>query len=551
MADEVAYALLGDELVRAQRNTPWREREYLCPACKKHVFIKPGKKLAPHFSHYSGAGANCEPETIAHEAAKYKLAHHFRKQQISSLPVLLPCRGYRDRNLSSRDCPHHKTFPQKIDVSRYDNASVEVSKGDYWIDAATTTVGLASFGLEVLHTHQVDDEKAAYLSSPEGIPWLEFESHPVLNQQPPWTVVNGSTTFPQCQHCQELAAREGDAYASERAIPLARAGDTLYPPGLGVSEHATCPACNHSVKARVVAGHHLWVHTSNPLCTGDQVLTGAALWLLATRLEAKPSSVALVYPCRGADHHPRSRCLRANNLQDDYHLGAFDEVLIRNDHATLRNNGVTQLTITFERERLKTKLDSELILNRDKYLSDPDVWTTDQYQKEGRRCPYCEEYRERIAKQQELARRRMSSNTLTISSDRSPWERERERLRALAKNAKSHDTKKAQALAHQLIDEHQLELTPGEWAAVVRYCANCDHDTLALGSLAELAKDHPLYPKMGPLLKGRHLFACLGCHRFLKESYLQSVDPNRSSFPKPVVLLAHQLLREASSSQEA
>lgn len=58
-----------------------KRKKYVCPSCKKRVYLKVGKIIRPHFAHYQeeACAMFSEGETEEHLDGKIQLAHHFKK----------------------------------------------------------------------------------------------------------------------------------------------------------------------------------------------------------------------------------------------------------------------------------------------------------------------------------------------------------------------------------------------------------------------------------------------------------------------------------------
>lgn len=138
----------------------------LCPCCGEAIVWKAGDVKVPHVAHRAdSACAATNPETAAHLNAKAKLAALFERQSL----VLIAGACSRRHAVATpwavpawnRALPEYRLGTRRPDVALLDKSMTGVA------------------AVEVLHTHAVDEAKAADLAA-AGLPWIEVHSRAAL-----------------------------------------------------------------------------------------------------------------------------------------------------------------------------------------------------------------------------------------------------------------------------------------------------------------------------------------------------------------------------------
>lgn len=160
-----------------------------CLCCEEVVTPKAGTEVTPHFAHRAGSAcALTNPETAAHFNAKMHVA-----------AMLSACSVVR---VLGR-CPDGHSHLMEWDLPDGHSAEVERSVGSRRPDVLVTVDGAPWLAVEVLHTHAVDDEKAADLNASVGA-WFEVRATDALA----WDGKLALTPTRVCAEAKALAARE-------------------------------------------------------------------------------------------------------------------------------------------------------------------------------------------------------------------------------------------------------------------------------------------------------------------------------------------------------
>ena len=196
---------------------------YTCPGCSSPVDLHAGAKKRRHFHHRPNRA--CSSESIIHLTAKKLLVQAVEdwRSDESAAPAIA-------RTCSSPECERttRQPFPKKV------LRAVEEHRLRSGHVADVALLGLADLPVavvEILHTHEVDDDKAFEL----GVPWLEVDATeltraagrllvPVRDRLVPW-------------FCKDHLAQRGEAKRREtsdreRMMRLARTIDyrpSMYP----------------------------------------------------------------------------------------------------------------------------------------------------------------------------------------------------------------------------------------------------------------------------------------------------------------------------------
>lgn len=161
----------------------------VCLCCDEVVTPKAGTEVTPHFAHRAGSAcALTNPETAAHFNAKMHVA-----------AMLSACSVVR---VLGR-CPDGHSRTMEWDLPDGHRAEVERAVGSRRPDVLVTVDGAPWLAVEVLHTHAVDDEKAADLNASVGA-WFEVRATDALAWDGKATLIPTRV----CAEAKALAARE-------------------------------------------------------------------------------------------------------------------------------------------------------------------------------------------------------------------------------------------------------------------------------------------------------------------------------------------------------
>ena len=161
----------------------------VCLCCDEVVTPKAGTEVTPHFAHRAGSAcALTNPETAAHFNAKMHVA-----------AMLSACSVVR---VLGR-CPEGHAHALEWDLPDGHTVEVERAVGSRRPDVLVTVDGAPWLAVEVLHTHAVDDEKAADLNA-TVVDWFEVRSVDVLA----WDGKATLTPTRVCAEARSTAARE-------------------------------------------------------------------------------------------------------------------------------------------------------------------------------------------------------------------------------------------------------------------------------------------------------------------------------------------------------
>lgn len=160
-----------------------------CLCCEEIVTPKAGTEVTPHFAHRAGSAcALTNPETASHFNAKMHVA-----------AMLSACSVVR---VFGR-CPDGHRHLMEWDLPDGHCVEVERAVGSRRPDVLVTVDGAPWLAVEVLHTHAVDDEKAADLNATVGA-WFEVRAADALA----WDGAEALTPTRVCAEARALAAHE-------------------------------------------------------------------------------------------------------------------------------------------------------------------------------------------------------------------------------------------------------------------------------------------------------------------------------------------------------
>lgn len=197
------------QLVHA--NNAEREQKLLCPKCQNPVILKRGEIKIPHFAHKYFAENNCTSESVQHQIAKQLIKQSIESKQMPSL--IRKCQ-HPDRDITAiTTFPYRKdrvydefpkcqgTIKQKI-PEKVKTAQLEYPINNHRVDVALLNEHARVLsGIEIYHTHAVDEAKSEKLT----IPWIELKAEDIINDQINWKVINEGNLNPAiCQNCKNL-----------------------------------------------------------------------------------------------------------------------------------------------------------------------------------------------------------------------------------------------------------------------------------------------------------------------------------------------------------
>lgn len=165
---------------------------YTCPGCAAAVSLHAGKIKAHHFHHQPSA--ECSPETVEHALAKRIISTRLREwMQGQAQPPLLRI-----------PCPRCGQLDQHRMGGRFDEVVEEYTLSNgLRPDVVALRDGEPVVGVEVQHTHAVNDEKAGRL----GLRFIEVRAGEVIASPDAWLVVRSSRKTP-CGSCKERELRK-------------------------------------------------------------------------------------------------------------------------------------------------------------------------------------------------------------------------------------------------------------------------------------------------------------------------------------------------------
>jgi hypothetical protein len=166
-----------------------RREQVTCLCCEEVVTPKAGDEKTPHYAHRRGSScALTNPETAAHFNAKMHVA-----------AMLGACSVVR---LIWR-CPDGHATAMQYDLPDGHSVEVERAVESRRPDVLVTVGGAPWLAVEVLHTHAVDDEKAADLDASVGA-WIEVRAADALA----WDGAELLRPTRLCAEAKVLAARD-------------------------------------------------------------------------------------------------------------------------------------------------------------------------------------------------------------------------------------------------------------------------------------------------------------------------------------------------------
>lgn len=167
---------------------PRLREQVTCLCCEEVVTPKAGDEKTPHFAHRRGSAcALTKPETAAHFNAKMHVAAMLN--------------GRRSVQVIGR-CPDGHPHLMEWDLPDGAHAEVERAIGSRRPDVLVSVDGAPWLAVEVLHTHAVDDEKAADLNATVGA-WFEVRAADALA----WDGAEALRPTRLCAEARALAAR--------------------------------------------------------------------------------------------------------------------------------------------------------------------------------------------------------------------------------------------------------------------------------------------------------------------------------------------------------
>ena len=142
-------------------------QDFSCPLRDCKVVLRRGKVRRPHFAHKPDTG--CSGESVRHKVAK----------QMIYLMYLRTVRTVMTSVTTFRRCPNCSQGAVFCQTPQYDDVACEVDVGRHRIDVALLRDGKPVSGIEVRHTHAVDDTKWKAFEELE-FPCIEVDSRDVI-----------------------------------------------------------------------------------------------------------------------------------------------------------------------------------------------------------------------------------------------------------------------------------------------------------------------------------------------------------------------------------
>lgn len=187
---------------------------YGCPGCELDVVWRKCDDIVrrSHFAHLPGS-ACAAGESIIHRTAKLLVADDLRKwiEGTGSEPTL------RVR------CPGCGQAMPPAGIGEFgairgvhvERALASGLRPDVMVtDTPDVRTAKSTGAIEIMHSHPVDEEKAALLAR-DNVWWFELQAESVLEEQARgWRVLRASRRWPSCSRC--LGRREKDVTARER-----------------------------------------------------------------------------------------------------------------------------------------------------------------------------------------------------------------------------------------------------------------------------------------------------------------------------------------------
>jgi hypothetical protein len=168
-------------VANAQKN-----ETYFCPCCKSKLVHRAGDLKVKHFAHPSSS--NCSQESILHITAKKLIESAIRSNSLSQKEITLQSDCYQ--------CGVE--FNTALPFGTFTSAAQEVAVASYVCDVVGYRSGGTSLGIEIFHTHEVDEEKATNLP----IPWIELKAEDVINDPHHWKPTQSKLKPSFCSGCR-------------------------------------------------------------------------------------------------------------------------------------------------------------------------------------------------------------------------------------------------------------------------------------------------------------------------------------------------------------
>ena len=268
-ANGVQHVSSWADLPRSERprNTLGSPRTVVCPVCERPVVLKLGRKVVHHAAHAPGDPCVVtQPETALHFNLKCYLADHLAGAVGSGRPLRLteacmvgqsglkwdrryhtpPPADYLRREWLADPC---KERHERVWLESWDRVELERRVADERAARVPDIVlyqdGVVVGAVEVLHSHAVDDEKAAALAA-LGVPWVEVRvEEALLAAGSAWTLdaplpahrVGPASRWRCAEHetewreALEAEARECGTTRQTSRVCAVRLVDILYPSG--------------------------------------------------------------------------------------------------------------------------------------------------------------------------------------------------------------------------------------------------------------------------------------------------------------------------------
>lgn len=192
-----------------------RGRAYRCPDCEAPLTFRDGEIVSRHFAHRPDVDVDrpCSSESVQHKIAKRRIVEAVEAWLRGSAPapvVVHRCKVCGEETV-------RRPLPGWIV-----GAQEECVVGAYRLDVALLDSEGPRLAVEILHSHAVDEGKAAELAEC-GFRWCELKATDVLADPLAWEPKRGSSaTSGTCKACE---AREASARGAARLENAARAKD--------------------------------------------------------------------------------------------------------------------------------------------------------------------------------------------------------------------------------------------------------------------------------------------------------------------------------------
>lgn len=160
---------------------------YSCICCSCELIFKAGEIREKHFSH--APNSKCNPETIIHLLAK-KLIVQAIQQNVEGKNVI---------SMINKCSECSTDFIVEIPKSTFSKAETEVYISGFICDAIAYRDNKESLGIEIFHTHKVDEHKGGSLQ----IPWVEFNADEIIKDPFIWKPINSMLKPIICNKCKK------------------------------------------------------------------------------------------------------------------------------------------------------------------------------------------------------------------------------------------------------------------------------------------------------------------------------------------------------------